>query len=88
MKREDFEKANELIQEIKGLDKTINFMEEHEKPLKFIRLGNNKGVRYGYVFEQDNIKGVDIHFDDGLVEVIREYLKTKRDNMQKELDSL
>lgn len=88
MKREDFEKANKLIQEIKGLDKTINFMEERKKPLKIIRLGNSKGVRYGYVFEQDNIKGVDIPFDDGLVEVIREYLKTKRDNMQKELDLL
>jgi len=88
VKREDFEKANELIQEIKGLDKTINFMEERKKQLKIIRLGNKKGVRYGYVFEQDNIKGVDIPFDDGLVEVIRDYLKTKRDNMQKELDSL
>ena len=88
MKREDFEKANELIQEIKGLDNTIRFMEKHKKPLKFIRLGNKKGVRYGYVFEQDNIQGIDIPFDDGLVEVIREYIKTKRDNMQKELDSL
>lgn len=91
MTDETLEKGLSIKREMKEVKDTLYQLSEkpnHKKTkLRIARDSTDKEIK-AYVFEDNNTVGVDIYFDDGLIQCIRGYFEVKLAQLEKEYENL